>query len=263
MELEETNNPYSNRGPYTNPTTISTIREEDANSDTEAGLPLRSGSRTNSTKSRPRPSSIVVQKRESFAKSVKAIVIEKPPTKDPVGYTTSMLSLCCAIPVAGCGICCFLFLLLLFNFIPIGCIVVGALYFDRDRYCPIENIALLLVIGGSISLVQGVSESIVRAVGFWKARRHGVDNYTTHNHPAIQIMNMILRLASFGWFIAACVIIFRISSDVSFDNASPQYCNPVLYLVAFWLVTVTLIFIGLGFVLLICSCCCVLFVNAE
>lgn len=180
--------------------------------------------------------------------------------KDPVGYTASMVQLCCAIPVAGCGICCFLLLLLLLNFIPIGTIVVGALYFDRKTYCPVENVSLLLVIGGAISLVQGLAESTMRAIGFWKSRK---GENRTPNHPAIQITNLILRLASFGWFVAACVIIYRLYPDVSFDSSSQDYCHPFLYGVAFWLVTVTLIFIGLGAALLCCSCCCMLFIKGE
>lgn len=257
MELEDTN-PYSHRGPYTSPT-VATIREiRDDSDDSEAGRPLRFAS--GKSPRRPRPSSVVVMKQDSFAKSIKAIVIEKPPTKDPVGYTSSILRLCCAIPAAGCGVCCCILIILLFNFIPIATIVVGAMYFDRDTYCPAENIALLLVIGGSISLVQGLAESIVRFIGFWK-RESGES--TTHNHPAIQIMNMILRLVSFGWFIAACVIIYRLYPDVSFDVMSSDYCHPFLYSVAFWLVTVILILIGLGLLLLCCSCLCVLFIKTK
>jgi len=160
--------------------------------------------------------------------------------------------------MGGFRLCICAFLLLLLNSVPIATIVIGALYFDSS-YCPAENISLILVVGGSISLVQGLVESSVRMVGIWRLR-HG-ESATTHNHPVIQIMNLILRLASFGWLIAACVIIYRLYPDVSFDELDADYCQPILYMFAFWLVTVTLVCMALIVVLLLCSCCCILLVK--
>jgi len=179
-----------------------------------------------------------------------------------VGYTSGVLSLCCgcSVPViGGCRLCIFAFLLVLLNSVPIATIVIGAVYFDSS-YCPAESIALLLVVGGSISLVQGLVESTVRLIGIWRLR-HG-ESATTHNHPVIQITNLILRLSSFGWLIATCVIVYRLYPKVSFDeNNADYYCQPILYMFSFWLVTVTLVCMGLIVVLLLCSCCCIMFVK--
>lgn len=257
MELQDSN--YSQKSPYNPQTTVPIPRQDEIDNDSDVDVtPLRSSTR------KPRPTSVIgTKKRESFAKSIRAISLEKPPIKDPVGYTTSVLGLCCAIPAAGCGICCCVFLIMFLNLIPISMIVVGALYFNRELYCPADNIALILVIGGSINLVQGMAESILRFVGLWKSRNANIE-YTTHNHPAIQIMNMILRLTAFGWLIAASVIIYRIYPQVTFENTvEPDlYCHPVLYGFGFCVVTVTLVFIGLAFALLSFSCCCILCIKS-
>lgn len=256
QELQETN-PYP-QNPYRNSTTkpnhIEDDNENDSDADIEAIRPLRSSRKS-------RPPSVVINKRETFAKSIRTISIEKPPIKDPVGYTSSVLGLCCVLPVAGCGIFCAGLLIAWLNLIPITMIVMGALYFNKEEYCPVENIAMLLVVGGSVMLVQGVAESVVRIIGFCRKVK-GDESNTTHNHPAIQIMNMILRLVTFAWLIAACVIVYRVEPDVSFDSStSSTYCHPVLFTFAFWLVTLILVLIGLAGVLLICSCMCVLFIK--
>lgn len=230
-----------------------TTTAEADGSDAEAvATPLRASSKG-------RPSSASSRKKKnSFRQNVQAIATENPPTKDPVGYTSSILGLCCGC----CGLCCFVLVLGLLNAVPIAIIAVGAIYFDREKYCPLENISMLLVIGGSVSLVQGLVETIVRAIGTWR-RRHDPD-YQTHNHPLIQIVNNILRLATLGWFIAACVIVYRNYSTVNFDDSAPDlsnYCHPILYWFSFWLVTASFIMLGIMLALLVCSCVCLLIVR--
>jgi hypothetical protein len=100
----------------------------------------------------------VKEKRQSFKVRVKALSEETPPGANPFNFCIGLVGICCCLPAAGCGICLVAFALLV-NLIPIIEIVIGAIYFDQEN-CPSESIALLLIIGGAITLLTGILESV-------------------------------------------------------------------------------------------------------
>jgi hypothetical protein len=62
-------------------------------------------------------------------------------------------------------------------------------------------------------------------------------------------LHAILLFFLFVWFIAGCIWIFRVWNNVQYvDPNQGDYCHPVLYRFAFWLLILALIF-------KILSCC--------
>lgn len=68
------------------------------------------------------------------------------------------------------------------------------------------------------------------------------------------ICESLLNCVLIGWFIAGCVIVFR-NYKPDFDNtSSARYCNRIVYMYTFWLITSALILL---FLFVSCVCCIV------
>lgn len=66
------------------------------------------------------------------------------------------------------------------------------------------------------------------------------------------IAESLLNCLLFGWFIAGCVIVFR-NYKVDFeDESSARYCNRIVYLYMYWLITSTLL---VACLFVACICC--------
>lgn len=104
------------------------------------------------TRTTPTPSE------ETFAQKLKQISAEKPPTKKPMDFLTAVLSLFCCPATVTLKIC--MVLAFICPLVPIGGIVIGAIYFDKKN-CPQEPIALLLIVGGSIGAITGLLQSFM------------------------------------------------------------------------------------------------------
>ena len=94
----------------------------------------------------------------------------------------------------------------------------------------------------------------------------GTDQDPQPTHPVQSLITFFLC----GWFITGCVWVYRYSNtrhtlhkqssseycriywpDTQ-NNLSEQYCNPVVYIFAFWMITTAYIFLGL---FTSCICC--------
>lgn len=139
----------------------------------------------------------------------------------------------------GCTIACSITVV-----IPVCMIVLGSVYFHD---CPAEPyIPIFLIVGGSFSVFKyliGVLSRVKRA-------ETGSDQDPQPTHPVQSLITFFLC----GWFITGCVWVYRIYwPETSIQmSGTEHYCNPVVYIFAFWLITTAYIFLGL---LTSCICC--------
>lgn len=96
--------------------------------------------------------------KQGFKEKVRTIAVENPPSKAPLAFLGAFCGLLCCLPAATCACCCCLFGIL-YQFVPLAEIIVGALWYNEEN-CPEEpRIPLLLIIGGSIGILAGAVES--------------------------------------------------------------------------------------------------------
>ena len=134
--------------------------------------------------------------------------------------------------------------------IPFCMIVIGSVYFHD---CPAEpNIPIFLIVGGSFSALIffiGVLRRVKRA-------ETGSDQEPQPTHPVQSLITFFLC----GWFITGCVWVYRIYWPDTQNPNMENFCNPVVYLFAFWLITIANIFLGLftscfvSILIYICGC---------
>ena len=127
--------------------------------------------------------------------------------------------------------------------IPFCMIVIGSVYFHD---CPAEpNIPIFLIVGGSFS-------ALICFIGVLRRVRRA----ETGTHPVQSLITFFLCC----WFITGCVWVYRIYWPDTQNPNMENFCNPVVYLFAFWLITTANIFLGLFtsciVSVLICICGC-------
>jgi len=128
--------------------------------------------------------------------------------------------------------------------IPLTMVAVGASHMDD---CPAENIPTFLLVGGLVWVFKNL-------LNFWSTCRR------TSESPEVEAdiqarhrkYESFLNCFLFGWFIAGCVLVYRVYPPVYDDPSNPNYCHRTVYLYAFWLVTSTFIMFGL---FIGCICC--------
>jgi len=137
----------------------------------------------------------------------------------------------------GCTIACSITIV-----IPVCMIVIGSVYFHD---CPAEPyIPIFLIVGGSFSVFKyliGVLSRVRRA-------ETGNEQDPQPTHPVQSLITFFLC----GWFITGCVWVYRVYWPDTTAEGTAQYCNPVVYIFAFWLITTAYIFLGL---FTSCICC--------
>jgi len=139
----------------------------------------------------------------------------------------------------GCTIACSITVV-----IPVCMIVIGSVYFHdctAEPYIPI-----FLIVGGSFSVFKyliGVLSRVRRA-------ETGSEQDPQPTHPVQSLITFFLC----GWFITGCVWVYRIYWPETSQQlvGTEHYCNPVVYIFAFWLITTAYIFLGL---FTSCICC--------
>ncbi|XP_035710425.1 uncharacterized protein LOC118436425 [Folsomia candida] len=206
-------------------------------------------------------------KRVTFATKFKAISVEKPPSKEPYNFVLAVLGLCCCCPIALCLPCCYCFALV-WMFVPMAEIIIGWMYYDKV-YCPQEDVALLLIIGGSIGVLAGFIEC---CFGGRQIRQHqqeqrqGKESSAENGGVAPQqiqepaplltrIVLWILRVAAIVWVGIAASVVYSFYETVSYEEGTETYCHPLMYRFLFWVVTVSLVLLAMTPIVLLCACC--------
>jgi hypothetical protein len=141
------------------------------------------------------------------------------------------------------------------NIISIAQIVIGAIYLHDCTLRP--GIPIILIINGSVGILQSFSESINKRLESNSDERNGSLSapVSTRVSTTFKIEVNVLRLIAIASFIAWCVLVYG-SDRPDYDRTdSEQYCHPTLYLFALWLLNIYFILIAF-FVCCCCCCCC-------
>ncbi|XP_035687447.1 transmembrane protein 272-like [Branchiostoma floridae] len=127
--------------------------------------------------------------------------------------------------------------------LPIAYIVIGAVYLHD---CTIQRmIPIYLIVMGSFSAAKNI-------MSLGERFRNHRENETEKNAKP-NPLDGLLGCFILAWFIAGNVWIYSVYTTVNMKDATDaNYCQPTLYLFAFWATTVTYIFLGV----MMCCCCC-------
>ena len=128
--------------------------------------------------------------------------------------------------------------------IPLTMVAIGAAHMED---CPAENIPTFLLVGGLVWVFKNL-------LNFWSTCRRS--SQSSEVEADIQARHRkyesCINCFLFGWFIAGCVLVYRVYPPNYDEPSRLDYCDRTVYLYAFWLVTSTFIvfalFIG-------CICC--------
>lgn len=237
--------------------------------------------------------SAALSRTRHFAQKWKSISTTKPPHSSPFSYLGAVCGLCLAGGGVLTGILCCLGGFLLLEVIPICAIVMGAVYWDQDRYCPAASLPLLLVIGGVLKVLHLTLTSAAgrgqsnagKVVDKIKAKKDlivdeeankdgdkAVENVPeseeTKSLPEptptapeadsawFRVFHSLLSIAELTWFIIATVLIYGMAETVSYTQGSEDYCHPSLFRFAFFYITFFYVVLGLVILIPICICCC-------
>uniref|UniRef100_T1J3Z8 Transmembrane protein 272-like n=1 Tax=Strigamia maritima TaxID=126957 RepID=T1J3Z8_STRMM len=123
--------------------------------------------------------------------------------------------------------------------IPMSMIIIGSMYLHN---CPAEPyIPIYLIVGGAFGSLKNLMSCGSRY------RRDDTDENHLRQNPVDMIINCFL----FAWFITGCVWVYKIY-EPEYDATKENYCNKILYLFSFWLLTSVFILVGLFGA---CICC--------
>jgi len=162
-------------------------------------------------------------------------------------------------------------LLFLFG-VPAAMIIIGALFLGIES-CYDERIAILLIIGGVLSIFSVLTRATISEEDHAKKRRrhrhhrHLWDEAAERPPPKksiswVQIFHGLITFVDCVWMVVTSIFVYSIWSDVELDDVEGEtYCARTLYLFSFIYLTVvwTLFGISLLFLslkLLLASCVC-------
>lgn len=175
------------------------------------------------------------------------IFVDRQPREGVAGTVTTV---CCSLLFA-------LIVLALVNALSIAFITIGAIYLDEEN-CPGQpKIAPVLIASGCLAIFLSIFEGRTRL-------QVAKDGETVEEKKDFCYWFLILiRLVKTGLFIYLCVLVFNLLPDVKFEPyitqppADNYYCNPTLFLFAYW--TIIFIFVVSASILfaLCCCCCCI------
>lgn len=130
----------------------------------------------------------------------------------------------------------------------------GAKYKDD---CPVEPfIPIYLIVGGSFGMLKTI------IVLCQRARSHDETDTDIDEDQSMssKFIDGVLNLFLFTWFIAGNIWVYSKykPNPTPPPNDAMNYCNPTLYMFAFWVITASYILMGA-----ICFCICCLGVCAS
>ncbi|XP_032219946.1 transmembrane protein 272 isoform X2 [Nematostella vectensis] len=137
--------------------------------------------------------------------------------------------------------------------LPMAMVIMGAKYKDE---CPVEPfIPIYLIVGGSFGMLKTI------IVLCQRARSHDDDlDMDEDQSMSSKFIDGVLNLFLFTWFIAGNIWVYSKYKPNPIPPVTDplNYCNPTLYMFAFWVITASYILMGS-----ICFCICCLGVCAS
>lgn len=145
-------------------------------------------------------------------------------------------------------------LLIIYSALPLVQLIIGII---NQNSCPIQP---LIPIWLCVSGIFGICIAILKAIGniiiFIKKRK--VDNINNDDQAikspiCLSIISFLLFLFLLIWFFIGKYLVLTIYNQVDYtNNNSSNYCNKFTYLLAFWSILITDLFIA---IFSICGCC--------
>ncbi|KAK4879900.1 hypothetical protein RN001_008046 [Aquatica leii] len=130
-------------------------------------------------------------------------------------------------------------LLLIFLIINTVMLCVGI---ATARDCPINpNIPIYIAVAGGLGIISKILPLV---------------NYK-FQLKVLQWISNLLFLVEFAWMIVGSVWIYGIYQP-NYEPAHGPYCDKTAYLLAFWLLTINYIYIGLIIISICCVGCCIM-----
>ncbi|MFH4975037.1 hypothetical protein AB6A40_001746 [Gnathostoma spinigerum] len=146
-------------------------------------------------------------------------------------------------------------LLAIFNIIPLGMIILGALNINNciaEPYIPIW-----LIVVGAFSLLKSATNLYYRS----RRQRSGQPPSPSDINP--NPFDGLLSCFLLIWFIIGSVWIYSINDAVQHTNPhAPFYCDQFTFVFSFVFVTIGYILFAV-FVFCCCCCCCCVFLRAK
>jgi len=149
----------------------------------------------------------------------------------------------------------FLIALCIILIVPILQLSIGLTYMSQ---CPVNRlIPIYLIVTGACG-IGSIGLTIMMVVSFICCIKQNSIAGSCINGCIIGVILFIIFLTSFflfAWFIVGNVWVFGAKNKVSFNENSSDYCHPILYQFAFWIIIVTYIMIVVSCCLSCCRAC--------
>ena len=103
------------------------------------------------------------------------------------------------------------------------------------------------MVAGWIALVAFFLRIILSILRYYtRTQPNSTNIFVVRGPTIIVILGIILVVLAIGWWICGCIWVFRAWSKVQYiDPGRRDYCHPVLYRFAFWLLLVTIVCAGM------------------
>jgi len=138
-------------------------------------------------------------------------------------------------------------------------IVIGAIHKDDCTGAP--NLGPSLIIVGALSIVTHIFQLCKICCDRGRGYEEISDESSSSSEKCLKGLVGIVGLIGLGFFIYLCVLVYGLDGYVNYeDHADQYYCNQLLYLSAFWMITISLgvlgILLALAILLGICAVVC-------
>ena len=148
-----------------------------------------------------------------------------------------------------CGSAFFTCCMLIYSVLPVAQLVIGG---SNQDSCTIQpKIPLWLIVNGGCGIALAVLKTVTSIADFIKKRKNPTGSHKSQ--ALLGCINMLLGIFTLVWFILGNYWVYSVDSEVQYNEmVNPgTYCDKLVYLFAFWSITVSWIMIGLS-----CVCCC-------
>lgn len=130
--------------------------------------------------------------------------------------------------------------LIIFLILSVVMLVFGII--NKDK-CPIDDrIPIYLIVAGAVGIVSMILPFINRKLDL----------------AILTIIIVIIYIFEFVWMIVGSVWVYRIY-EPNYVEVFSHYCNKTTYLLAFWILTIRWVFLGITILASLIACCCSMF----
>jgi len=128
-------------------------------------------------------------------------------------------------------------------------VVIGVIHKDDCTGAPYLGVSLIVL--GTLNIVTIAIQLCACIFGRGRGYEEISPEPAGVGEKCLRGLNGLVGLTSLGFFIYLCIMVYGLNGYVNYeDHANQYYCDKVLYLSAFWILTISLSLLGLGIVLL-------------